>query len=557
MGKAWIFRVRRYGQEALHGRPRLLSRETVSAAKSILAESRSPLQPSKEAAEFTLQAGKIQNLRTAAMYLHGLVIPRDEIFSFWRHVPRPTRSKGFTDGRELREGCIIPSVGGGLCQLSNALYDAALSAGFTIIERHAHSRLVPGSMAEAGRDATVFWNYVDLRFAPKETVQLEILLTRQDLIVRFRGLSTDPRPTSNADSVLPRPHAHREPVESCETCGITQCFRHPAAAGLVSQPCTAWVVDPFVPEFDEWMREHRQSKDWLLFPLDSNRFRFGSYPWSSRGFETVREARWATLQRSRISRSLASQGATRQRALLQLDDSMAKALASQLPSAATHLVISQNLLPFLWREGVLGGRTFDVFMHRLPLSELQHALDQAAQRFPQSRTLGDFRAPADILHAEEEALGAARALLTPHSHIAQRAGEKAVRLAWHIPSPRQVEKGEWIVFPASTLGRKGAYEMRAAAQALNLPIQLGGRSMESPEFWEGMETRTAGKDLLLGARAVVLPAWVEHQPRRLLQAVAAGVPVIASEACGLEGIAGVRTFPTGDLPALIAEMEKL
>ena len=29
----------------------------------------------------------------------------------------------------MREGCIIPSVGGGLCQLSNALYGAALDAG--------------------------------------------------------------------------------------------------------------------------------------------------------------------------------------------------------------------------------------------------------------------------------------------------------------------------------------------------------------------------------------------------------------------------------------------
>jgi glycosyltransferase involved in cell wall biosynthesis len=49
---------------------------------------------------------------------------------------------------------------------------------------------------------------------------------------------------------------------------------------------------------------------------------------------------------------------------------------------------------------------------------------------------------------------------------------------------------------------------------------------------------------------VVLPAWIEHQPRRLLQAVAAGVPVIASEACGLRGVRGVINVPCGDLAAL-------
>jgi hypothetical protein len=50
--------------------------------------------------------------------------------------------------------------------------------------------------------------------------------------------------------------------------------------------------------------------------------------------------------------------------------------------------------------------------------------------------------------------------------------------------------------------------------------------------------------------AVVLPAWVEHQPRRLLQAVAASVPVIATTACGLAGVPGVTTIPIGDVTAL-------
>ena len=65
-------------------------------------------------------------------------------------------------GRELREGCIIPVVGGGLCQFECALTYAALSAGFEIIERHAHTQVIPLTR-EVARDATVFWNYVDLR----------------------------------------------------------------------------------------------------------------------------------------------------------------------------------------------------------------------------------------------------------------------------------------------------------------------------------------------------------------------------------------------------------
>jgi glycosyltransferase involved in cell wall biosynthesis len=48
----------------------------------------------------------------------------------------------------------------------------------------------------------------------------------------------------------------------------------------------------------------------------------------------------------------------------------------------------------------------------------------------------------------------------------------------------------------------------------------------------------------------VLPAFVEHKPRRLLQAVAAGVPVIASDACGVSSVSGITTVVSGDAVAL-------
>jgi len=66
------------------------------------------------------------------------------------HVGARRALRGFVAGRELREGCVIPSLGGGLCQLSNALYDAALKAGVEIVERHAHSQVIPASLAEVG-----------------------------------------------------------------------------------------------------------------------------------------------------------------------------------------------------------------------------------------------------------------------------------------------------------------------------------------------------------------------------------------------------------------------
>jgi len=137
------------------------------------------------AAERALTMGKVQNLRLAARRIDGAFVPAGSTFSFWKQVGRATRRGGYVDGRELREGCVIPSVGGGLCQLSNALYDAALRAGFEIVERHAHSAVVAGSLASVGRDATVFWNYIDLRFRPKCDVRIEVSIEADALAVRF------------------------------------------------------------------------------------------------------------------------------------------------------------------------------------------------------------------------------------------------------------------------------------------------------------------------------------------------------------------------------------
>ncbi len=130
-----------------------------------------------------LVLGKIENLRVALRSIHGVQVAQGGVFSFWTQVGRARRSRGYVEGRELREGCIIPAIGGGLCQLSNGLYQAALDAGLAIIERHAHSQVIPGSAAEAGRDATVFWNYIDLRFNADEPFRIEAELDKDQLRV--------------------------------------------------------------------------------------------------------------------------------------------------------------------------------------------------------------------------------------------------------------------------------------------------------------------------------------------------------------------------------------
>lgn len=562
--KATVLQLRRVMRDALDRDVQRFSVANALAGKTVLAESRTPLWTQFEESERILLAGKIHNLRLAIRNLNGVEIPADGVFSFWKQVRRTSRLGGYVAGRELREGCLIPNIGGGLCQLSNALYDAALSAGFEIVERHAHTRVIPGSLAERGRDATVFWNYVDLRFKSEHPFRIEAALTADSLVVRFLG---EPVGT-HLPIVLPtrtENKVHRiGRVGSCSTCGTHDCFRNvKISTHRIGFGRAAYLLDDYWPEFDRYIKGAKRDTDLLCLPMTGPLLTRPNYAWSTSGFGTVKQQRLLTLRRSYQSRRLASQGANRQRALLAANERLASRYASFLAYDVTHVTLMQRLLPFLWREGHLGGRTFDVLMTSLPMVWLQERLDAAFRLHPESPTLADFRADQSLLELEAEALQQARKIVTPHTEIAALYPDKAVLIEWASPAigsrTRSIDdRGGKLIFPAATVGRKGAYELRAAMNGMDVELVTLGPMLEGRDFWNGVRTiePRAVEDWLQSATAVVLPAFVEHQPRRLLEAAVRGVPVIASTACGLRNVTGVSSVPAGDVAALRAEIEK-
>ncbi|MDT3382344.1 glycosyltransferase, partial [Labrys neptuniae] len=244
---------------------------------------------------------------------------------------------------------------------------------------------------------------------------------------------------------------------------------------------------------------------------------------------------------------------------LQGDARLAAAYAARLSHRHTHLVVSQNLLPHLWLSGALQGRSFEVLMERLPLAVLQARLDTAAAHHPESPTLADFRAPEAIVAAESAALAAADRLLTPHAEIAALAPGRTHLLDWSPARPLPAAKGgRTLLFPASALGRKGAYALREALYGLPIELAVKGRARESLGFWGNMPVRLlAPGEMPATLAGVVLPAVVEHQPRLLLAALAAGLPVIATPACGLSARPGLTLVPEDDPAALRQAIEAL
>ncbi len=534
---------------------------TLHREAPLTGQARAAIWTQVTAAEFSLTAGKVHNLRAACRRLDGVEVPGGEVFSFWKQLGRTTRAAGFTTGRELRSGCLIPNLGGGLCQLSGLLHATALDAGLEVVERHEHSQMLPGTALPPERDATVFWNYVDLRFRAPFAWRIEARLTATELVISIRSsegsaISKKAKPPVAAAGLPTRAAAEGD----CLTCGVTSCFRHPSANkdNAPTAGHTAWLLDGVWPEFNDWCQRHSRVGDRWLTPLDGVRWKKPNYAWSVPVGVKMRHATVETLWRSLRQRRLPAQGAVRQTFLLEAQRRLAGNFARHIDPQARHLVISQTLLPHLWLSGHLGGRTFDVLMNRWPLAVLQAKLDAAAARHPASPTLTDFRADPELVRAESAALAAAARLVTPHRAIARSFGERAILLDWKMPAALRNEMDpatpRWF-FPASALGRKGIYELADALQETGGELLVLGRAREGGvDPLAKVQHRQAVIADLTECTALVIPAWVEHEPRLALRALASGIPVIASKDCGLMRHPLLTEIEAGDVGALVAAM---
>ncbi|MDE7400858.1 MAG: VanW family protein [Clostridia bacterium] len=102
------------------------------------------------------------NIRLAAQKINGTVIESGGVFSFNGVVGARTEENGFKSAKIIENGKFVQGVGGGVCQVSTTLYNAALLSGLDIEEYHPHSLQV--SYVAPSRDAMVSGNYFDLKF---------------------------------------------------------------------------------------------------------------------------------------------------------------------------------------------------------------------------------------------------------------------------------------------------------------------------------------------------------------------------------------------------------
>lgn len=97
------------------------------------------------------------NIDLMCSYIDGFVLEPGGILSINDLVGERTIEKGFLAAPAIMDGKrTVDDIGGGICQVSGTMYNAALRANMRIVERLPHSW--PSDYLEIGLDSTLDWN---------------------------------------------------------------------------------------------------------------------------------------------------------------------------------------------------------------------------------------------------------------------------------------------------------------------------------------------------------------------------------------------------------------
>lgn len=129
------------------------------------------------------------NMLLASDSINGIILKPGESFSYNDVIlSHRTAQRDYLPAGVISNGKIINATGGGICQISSTLYNAAMYSGMTITTRRNHSLKV--GYLPVGRDATASWGSIDFCFRNDLDRPVKIESSMADGVIKIRFLST-------------------------------------------------------------------------------------------------------------------------------------------------------------------------------------------------------------------------------------------------------------------------------------------------------------------------------------------------------------------------------
>lgn len=136
------------------------------------------------------------NIALAAGKINGILLAPGEVFSYNKTVGPRVASLGYRMAPVIVNNRLVPGIGGGICQVSSTLYNAALLADLKIVRRSHHA--FPVRYISAGRDATVAYGSIDLQFQNNSDapVYISSSASKGRIVFRILGKATQGKKVS-------------------------------------------------------------------------------------------------------------------------------------------------------------------------------------------------------------------------------------------------------------------------------------------------------------------------------------------------------------------------
>lgn len=112
------------------------------------------------------------NIKLASEKINGTILMPGETFSYNKIVGARTIKAGYKEAAVYMGGKVVDGIGGGICQVSSTLYNAALEANLEITSRKNHYFIT--SYVSASRDATVSYGTIDFKFKNSRNYPIKI-----------------------------------------------------------------------------------------------------------------------------------------------------------------------------------------------------------------------------------------------------------------------------------------------------------------------------------------------------------------------------------------------
>ena len=155
---------------------------------------------------------RTSNIRLAASKLNGSVLKSGQTLSFNDIVGARVKERGFLSAKIIENGEFKDGIGGGVCQVSTTLYNAALLSGMKIVEYHPHSLAV--GYVSPSRDAMVSGKACDLKISNifPETIYIRAKVSGGGVTfsVYGGGDGAEYSVVSEVTGALPAPEEHTD-----------------------------------------------------------------------------------------------------------------------------------------------------------------------------------------------------------------------------------------------------------------------------------------------------------------------------------------------------------